>query len=376
MPTDRPVIAHVLHRLDRAGAEVLAAGLSRALRDRFDFVFFCLDGLGPLADELSADGFVVEELGRKPGVDLALGKRVRLRLIAHNAALVHAHQYTPFFYSALSRGRLGRRKHPPILFTEHGRHYPDTRSTRRVLANKLLLSGRDRVTAVGAFVREALVRNEGLAERRVDVIYNGIAPGDEPTDDDRRRARAELGIEDDRPVAMQIARFHPVKDHGTALGAWAKVHEQLPDALLVLVGDGGDRQAMQSRADEMGLKDAVRFTGPVPDARRLIPAADLCLLTSLSEGVSVTLLEAMAAGRAVVATSVGGNPEVVEDGVTGLLAPRGDGDGLAQHLLDLFNNTDRSAAMGKAGRERLLDRFTADRMHAAYAREYTAMLGG
>ncbi|MFN3165883.1 MAG: glycosyltransferase [Phycisphaeraceae bacterium] len=375
MPADRPVIAHVLHRLDRAGAEVLAAGLSRALRDRFAFVFLCLDGLGPLAGELSAEGFVVEELGRKPGVDFALGKRLRRRLIANDVALVHAHQYTPFFYSALSRGRLRRRGDPPILFTEHGRHYPDTRSTRRVLANKLLLTERDRVTAVGAFVREALVRNEGLPERRVDVIYNGIAPGEAPTAADRHRARDALGLDADRPVAMQVARFHPVKDHGTALDAWAKVHAQRPDALLVLIGDGEERSKMQRRADDLGIADAVRFTGVIDDARGLIPAADLCLLTSLSEGVSVTLLEAMAAARPVVATRVGGNPEVVADGETGLLAPRGDAGRLAEHLVRLLIDTRQADTLGRAGRQRLLERFTADRMHGAYAREYESMLG-
>lgn len=375
MPTDRPVIAHVLHRLDRAGAEVLAAGLSRALRDRFDFVFLCLDGLGPLADALRGDGFVIEELGRKPGVDLALGRRLRERLRAHGVSLVHAHQYTPFFYSSLSRGRIRRRKSPPILFTEHGRHYPDHRSTRRVLANKLLLSGKDRVTAVGAFVREALVRNEGLAERRIEVIYNGITPGEEPTERDRSTAREQLKIDDDRPVAMQVARFHPVKDHATALRAWARVREAVPHALLVLVGEGGERAAMQALADELGLQDAVRFTGAVDDARGLVPAADLCLLTSLSEGVSVTLLEAMAAARPVVATSVGGNPEVVEDGGTGLLAPRGDAEALAGHIVALFKDKARADALGRAGRQRLIERFTAERMHDAYARSYGAMLG-
>lgn len=381
MPEPRPVIAHVLHRLDRAGAEVLASGLARALRERFGFVFLCLDGLGPLADELRDEGFVVEELGRRPGVDLALGRRLRKRMRAHGVSVAHAHQYTPFFYSALSRGRLpGRRPRPGVLFTEHGRHYPDRRSTRRVLANKLLLKGTDRVTAVGEFVRDALVKNEGIARRRIDVIYNGIdpAPGRSGALDDletRTAARQALGIDAERPVAMQVARFHPVKDHATAINAWKRVHERIPDALLVLVGGGAEREAMLRLVDDLGLNDAVRFTGPVENARDLIPAADLCLLTSLSEGVSVTLLEAMAAARPVVATDVGGNPEVVEHQATGLLAPRGDADQLAGHITALLQDPAQSARLGKAGRQRLLDRFTADRMHAEYARLYEAMAG-
>lgn len=387
MPTDRPVIAHVLHRLDRAGAEVLATGLARALRERFTFVFFCLDGLGPLADELLQDGFVVEELGRRPGIDLALGRRLRRHAKAHGVSLIHAHQYTPFFYSALSRGRLPGRRSRPILFTEHGRHYPDHRSTRRVLANKLLLKGKDRVTAVGEFVREALIHNEGIARKRIDVIHNGITPapgifataGDAAdsgrSEDARQAARRQLSIEPDRPVVMQVARFHPVKDHATALRAWAEVHAELPDALLVLVGEGEERGKMQALADELGLRDAVRFTGAVDDARALIPAADLCTLTSLSEGISVTLLEAMAAGKAIVATGVGGNGEVVEQGQTGLLVPRGDSTQLGEAIVGLLEDDDRRLAMGQAGRQRLFERFTAERMHAGYARLYESMLG-
>jgi len=375
MANDRPVIAHVLHRLDRAGAEVLAAGLARSVRERFESVFLCLDGLGPLAEQLAGEGFVVEELDRQPGIDKALARRLRDRLQQHNASLVHAHQYTPFFYSAMSRGWLGRQSpRLPILFTEHGRHYPDHRSMKRVLANKVLLKKRDRVTAVGKFVKQALIRNEGIPADRIAVIYNGIDPDPEPTDADRRRARKHLGIADDRPVVMQVARFHPVKDHATAIRAWADVHKSLPDALLLLVGDGGGRIAAQERVKGLGLEDAVRFTGAVDNARELIPGADLCMLTSLSEGVSVTLLEAMAAGKPVVATDVGGNGEVVEPGKTGLLVPRADPEALSQALINLLPNAPYAGRnLGLAGRERLLATFTDDRMHADYARLYESL---
>lgn len=376
MANERPVIAHVLHRLDRAGAEVLAAGLARSLRDRFESVFLCLDGLGPLADELAAEGFTVASLDRQPGIDKALAERLHTKLIEHRVDLVHAHQYTPFFYSALSRGWLSRKRPTlPILFTEHGRHHPDTRSTKRILANKLLLRPRDRVTAVGEFVRDALVVNEGIGRRRIEVVYNGIAPGPEPTPQQRITARDALGIDHNRPMVMQVARFHPVKDHVTAIRAWARLHNVMPEALLVLVGDGDDRAACEQLAVELGIEDAVLFAGVRTDARQLIDAADLCMLTSLSEGVSVTLLEAMAAGKPVVATDVGGNPEVVAHGKTGVLVPRGAAAEIAKAIEPMLANaayTQRT--LGTAGRQRLLDRFTADRMHAAYTEVYQSML--
>ncbi|MGB0768965.1 MAG: glycosyltransferase, partial [Phycisphaeraceae bacterium] len=266
-PEMRPVIAHALHRLDRAGAEVLAAGLARDLRDRFRFVFLCLDGLGAIGEALRDEGFVVETLERRPGIDRALAKRLRQRLRHHRVDLVHAHQYTPFFYAALARGAMPiGNKHPPILFTEHGRHVPDRRSTKRVFANKLLLRPADRVTAVGRFVKQALVENEGIPDRRVDVVYNGIAPGPPPTDDDRRQARERLGLDADRSLVVHVARFHPVKDHATAIRAWAKLHNDLPEALLVLVGDGEplpQGALHRSQPHDLGLGGTRVLVGPL-----------------------------------------------------------------------------------------------------------------
>lgn len=374
MPIARPVIAHVLHRLDRAGAEVLAAALSRDLRDRYTFVFLCLDGLGALAAELSDDGFVVESLDRKPGLDRGAAKRLRQRLDHHRVDLIHAHQYTPFFYSALSRG-LPFGKRPEILFTEHGRHVPDTPSLKRRLANKLLLKDTDRVTAVSQAVKHALIKNEAIPGERIAVVHNGIDPGPDPTEDDRAQARSRLNINNDRHVVMQVARLHTVKDHATALRAWSIVHQQLPDALLVFLGDGPERGNLEAMTAALGLEDAVQFCGSVDNPRQLIPAADVCLLTSLSEGLSVTLLEAMAAGKPIVATRVGGNIELITHGDTGLLAPSRDPEAIADCITQLLPNAPYAQlTLGHRGRIRLINAFTAQRMHKLYAHHYETMI--
>ncbi|XAM01485.1 glycosyltransferase [Phycisphaeraceae bacterium D3-23] len=376
---DRPVIAHVLHRLDFAGAEVLAAQIARGMGDRYRFVFLVLDGVGALGEQLRGEGFEVVELGRRPGVDRAAMRAVRSAVREHDIRLLHAHQYTPFFYASAGRGVLpiAMRKRLPILFTEHGRHTPDRRSMKRVLANKLLLAKHDRVTAVSGFIRQALIDNESIPAGRIETIHNGIAPRDCVVGDKTHRsdARAKLGIDAQTPVVVQAARFHPVKDHATALRAWRRVHAELPSARLVLLGDGPLRGELEALAAELGIAGTVRFMGRVPDVRGLLPGADVALLSSLSEGLSVTLLEAMAAGLPVVATGVGGNPELVADGVTGLLAPREDPAALAAHLAALLTDAPRRATLGAAGRSRLLKHFTAEQMHAGYARHYAAMLG-
>ena len=374
MNQDRPTVGHVLHRLDRAGAEVLAGDLALKLQDRYRFVFLCLDGVGPLGEHLASLGFDVVELGRKPGLDWSVARRLRSAVKHYGINLLHAHQYTPFFYAALSR-RLG--SSPPILFTEHGRHYPDERKPKRVLANRWLIKPSDRVTAVGRFVKQALIDNEGIAEGLIKVIYNGIDPDAFPPADaaSRSQARRLIGVDDETPLIMQVARFHPVKDHKTAVRAFAETLSFVPNAVLYLVGDGGQRQTIEVLCREMDIQDQVRFLGTRDDVAQLVPGADVFMLSSLSEGVSVTLLEAMATGLPIAATDVGGNPEVVEHGTTGLLSPRGDHNALAANLVTLLQDPAQRQAFGRAGRARLLDVFTQDRMHREYTELYGQLFG-
>ncbi|WP_432798501.1 glycosyltransferase [Poriferisphaera sp. WC338] len=378
-----PLIGHVLHQMDFAGAEVLAADLARRLGHRWRFVFLCLDGVGVLGDQLRDEGYEVVDLGRRPGVDWRVGRRLRKVVHERHIHLLHAHQYTPFFYAAVSRRF---KAHPPIVFTEHGRHYPDKRSGKRVFVNQYLLKEHDRVTAVGQFVRQALIENEGITEQRtgktVEVIYNGIDP-DKFGAGDKAEARRRLGLGEHERIIMQVARFHPVKDHETAVRAFARAIGDEPEVLgskanrakLVLVGDGSEREMIEALVQELEIGEHVLFTGVRDDVHEILPAADIFMLSSLSEGVSVTLLEAMAANIPIAATNVGGNAEVVEHGRNGLLSERQHPEALAHNLKMLLGDADMRAKMGEAGQNRLLKMFTQHQMHKAYERVYAQMLG-
>ncbi len=370
----QPVIGHVLHQLAYAGAEVLAAALARQLKDQFHSVFLCLDGLGQLGEELEAEGFTVVQLGREPGIDLKVSKRIRQAVKDHKIDLLHAHQYTPFFYSAMSR----RMRHtPPILFTEHGRHYPDQRKLKRVIANKILWRQHDRATAVGRFVARALVANEGFPRTDVQVIYNGINPDQfmlpNPSQI-RYLMRKELGLTEDQPIALQVARFHPVKSHATSIKAFSHVVEQLPNAVLLLAGDGQDKQLMQELARQLGISSQVRFLGVRTDIPKLMAASDVFVLSSLSEGISVTLLEAMAAGVPICTTDVGGNSEIVEHTVTGLLSPRQDAKALGSNLVQLLIDAPLRRKFVDASRRKLLAQFNQQQMHEGYTKLYRSMI--
>jgi glycosyltransferase involved in cell wall biosynthesis len=360
-----------LHHLQVGGAEVLAARLGRELRRDFRVLFVCLDELGTLGEQLRGEGFEVEVLGRRPGVDWGCVLRLARLLRREQVDLIQAHQYTPFFYAAAARLFAPR---PAILLTEHGRHHPDYPRLKRKVANRLLLRRRDRVVAVGGAVRDALVANDGFPGARVGVIYNGIDLTPFAAPDDRRTVRRELGFGDGEFVIVQVARLDYLKDHATAVRTLARVVPHRPDARLVLIGEGPERDSIREVVRRHGLEAHVRFLGLRKDVARLLSAADLFLLTSISEGIPLTVIEAMAAGLPVVSTGVGGLPEVVEEGRTGLLAPSGDHDALARTICRLAGDPALREQMGRLGRQRAEAHFSEPRMHTRYGQLYREML--
>jgi len=373
----RPVICQVLHSLDMGGAEMLAAGLARDLADRYRFVFACLDHeVGMLGEEFSGQGIPIRVLHRRPGIDWKCAFRLAAFLREQRVQLVHAHQYTPFFQALLAR--LAYRR-PPIVFTEHGRHYPDTRSSRRVAFNRALLRGDDRLIAVGESVRNALVLNEGLPEERTETIYNGVplqrflsVRSDESL---RSEVRKELGVFSDDYVVVQVARLNELKDHATALRTARRLRDAGVPVRLVLAGEGPERPRLERLVAEIGLTSNVQFLGTRSDIPRLLAGADALLLSSVSEGIPLTLIEAMAAGVPVVSTDVGGVAEIVEHGISGLLTDSGDDVGLARALDELWREPEKAGNLADCGTRRAVERYSLESMHQAYVGVYDEMLG-
>jgi L-malate glycosyltransferase len=365
-------VCQLLHTLNVGGAEMLAARLARRQRDECRFVFACLDELGTLGEELKSEGFPAHVIGRKAGLDWRCAWRLARFLRREQVDVIHAHQYTPFFYGIMAR-LLYRR--PPILFTEHGRHFPDYPRRKRILANRLLLERRDRVIGVGEAVRQALITNEGIPADRVGVIYNGIDTQrftDRPSE--RDEVRREIGLQPGDFAILMVARLDYLKDHATAIRMLARVARQAPYAKLVLAGDGPERAKVEELIAELGIARQVRMLGLRKDVARLVQAADLFLLTSISEGIPLTVIEAMAAKLPVVATQVGGMAEVVEHGVSGLLAPSGDDARLAACVLRLVHDAQMRREMGEQGQQRARTLFSESDMQARYVECYEAMV--
>jgi glycosyltransferase involved in cell wall biosynthesis len=216
-----------------------------------------------------------------------------------------------------------------------------------------------RVIAVSRAI-EAVLVGAGISRESIRLVYEGVPH--RPAPDGGREALRALGIPDGAPTIGNVAALSEHKDHSTLLAALPKVLEEVPEARLVIVGDGELRGALEKQAEALGLAGRCILAGFRSDVDALMPAFTLFCLSSRAEGLGTSLLDAMCFGRAIVATAAGGIPEAVEDGVNGRLVPAGDPGALARALAGLLLDAPRREAMAAAGRRRFEERFTADRM--------------
>lgn len=369
-------VMHILHTLNTGGAEVLVNQLIRARHQQHQFSVVALDNTGPLKKDLRQLHIPVHCCKRQPGLDFACAKRIARLAKRHNIDVIHAHQYTPFVYAAMARFFSSHK--PRLIFTEHGRHYPDQRKLKRVLANKLFFQRQaSAFTAVGKFIKDALHNNEALNSESIRVIHNGINP--EPfslqNNTTREQLRKQLNITPEQTVLMLVGGFRSVKDHHTALKTLRQLKLMNQNVVLVCVGDGPTRQEIEAQAETLRLTPHLRFTGVRRDIPELLQAADIALCTSLSEGISISLLEAMAAGKPVVATNVGGNAEVVQHYQTGILAPRQDHLALGNAIIELINKPDLVEQFSQSARKRVWEQFHETRMHQQWIDLYQQVSG-
>ena len=372
MPLTRPNLAYVVHSLNPGGTEKLVVEMSLRFSNDYNVTVLCLDEPGLWAGDLRARGIPVHCLWRQPGVDLALSIRLANAFRRLNIQIVHAHQCTAWFYSALSRLLYSE---PRLLVEEHGRFFPEVMNPKRVLVNQLLVRRlTHRFVAVSEDVRGRLQKYEGLDAEGINVIYNG-AKAEPPLETKARDAlRVELGLQPGCFVVGTAGRFDPVKNLPMLVDSIARAGKEVASLRGLLVGDGPAFTEICSMAKECGLSERLRMTGFRDDARKLIQCMDLFVLCSFSEGTSMALLEAMATGVPVVVTDVGGNPEIVINGETGWVVPSNSVEALSQAILDAISDAPKRRRFGVAAKRRFEDRFAFDRMIENYRRLYLTLL--
>ena len=346
-------VVSCINNMQIGGSELNALRTAESLdRERFDLTTVCLRPGGPLEARYAAAGIPVVDLPLDnlygPGA-LRQGWRFARLLRAHRADVLHCHDYYANIFGAFW-GRVAGT--PAIIASRRWWYSLPARKLR--LANRLSYALADRVLANSPSVAAAVRRDEGVDARRVVVVPNFA--DDEAFDRLSPAEIAELRRSLDVPrnaLAIGIvARLVPVKDHASLLRAMARLAPECPRLHLVVVGDGECRAELEALAHALGIADRVHFAGLRRNSPNLHHAFDISVLCSLSEGFPNSLVEAMAAGRPVVATAVGGSVDAVEDEVTGLLVPPSSPDRLAAAIGRLASDPERRAAMGDAARRR------------------------
>lgn len=367
-------VGFVVHVMQVAGAEVLVRELIRRLRNQIHPTIFCLDAIGRIGEELVQDGVEVICLNRRPGRDWGVSLRLAQAIDHRRIDVLHAHQYSPFFYSALAKVRGPHR--PKLILSEHGRHYPDRVSPLRRAVNRLLLAPlADAITACSLFSARGLSRVDGFPGSRIRMIPNGIDVSRYGPTAFKTEARRRVGLSDSRRYLIHVARHHPVKDQATLLRGFAAAADRLPQVDLLMVGDGPLRPHLEALVHQLGLGPRVIFLGIRDDIPDLMRAADAFILTSLSEAASLTLLEAMASGLPAILTHVGGNPEIVRHEQEGLLFPRADWAGCAEAIQRIFLDNALARHCSLAARNRVLKHYRLESTVEAYHRLYRQLVG-
>lgn len=344
------------------GAERLIAEAAPSWdRDRFDYrVAYALPHKDAFVPDLEALGVPVACIGGNQGIDRHTPARLRALLSLWNPALIHAHSPT--------MGVLARMvARVPCVYTEHNvaqSYRPVTR-----IANRLTYRRNAAVTAVSEAVADSLAGHPGPEPI---VVPNGVSPAV----DDAAAAAVRRELAHDGPLVVHVGNIRPLKGHHNLIAATRRLVEMLPDVLVVSIGSekaAGDLERVRDEATAAGVEDSIRFLGLRPDARAFLAAADVVVNPSDAEGLPLVVLEALALGRPVVATSVGGVPSIVRDHETGLLVPPAEPDALAGALAEALAAPERSQ-WGRAGAELVLERHGIEPMVRAFETIYQQVL--
>lgn len=353
-------------------ATTLLAGLDRF---RFSPSAVCIGEEGQLFPTLAAAGVAAR----------ALHRTKRQFLLALVELVGHLHRTKPDVvlvrgYSAETLGRIAAfltRVPATVVWVQNGAGLEE-RGRLRNLVDRLLEPLTTAFVAVSQAAVPYLTDDLGCPAGKVRVIPNGVepaafavGPGSKPD----LAATASLGLATRDPVVGIVAVLRPEKDHATLLRAMRLVHDRLPTARLLLVGDGPLRVELQRLAVELGIADRAVFAGSRDDVGALLGLMDVFVLSSTTEGLPIALLEAMAAGLPTVCTAVGGVPEVVADGETGLLVPAGDASAMADAILDLLHDENRAREMGALGQAKVQAEYSLSTSTRAAERMFDDLTG-
>ncbi len=367
---DRLRVLHLINSFELGGTERQAVELLKRLdRTRYDVRLSAIQRKGPLYDKIAPlypdlIEFPLNSLYNANAVRQL--RRLRALLRAERIDVLHAHDFYAGWLGTLAALGTGVR----VIAAQRHLRLSDRwiHAFGRRVINRLA----HRVVVNAELVRTHVLKVGTTRADKLVVIRNGLVYVPEPLD--RAEARAallsELNLPEETKLIGTVANLRPVKGHCYLLQAVARVVRSFPQAHLILIGEGELRAALQAQAAELGISNHVHLLGQRNDAARLVQGFDLAVLASLHEGLPNTVLEALAAGVPVIATAVGGIPELIVDGETGYLVPAADEVRLAKQITAVLNNEDASHRVAEQGRAFVLEQFSMQRAVAATEQLY------
>jgi glycosyltransferase involved in cell wall biosynthesis len=354
------VIAHVIDSMDVGGAEAVVAALCRLQRGAGHHVsVHCLHRRGVMGERLVSDGIPVTVHG--PGRSLALTWRLYRAFRALRPAVVHCHNKSATVHAAIAARLAGAR----LLSTRHGMAAPPYRLRKELKFWIVAAILCDSVVAVCETARRNMLAGARRAARNVVTIRNGAYPA----------PSVEVGTSaNGRFMLVTVGRLVPAKNYSMLLEAIAQARPSVPDIALRLVGDGPERVLLEELAVRLGVQDVVQFCGERADVGTLLSNGDIFVLSSLSEGLPISILEAMAAGLPTIVTAVGGMPEVVTLSGAGVVVPSRDAPALARAIIELAARRPELKVLGGKARNCYRQHFTPERMADQYLALYRTCL--
>lgn len=354
-------ILHLIETSGPGGAEKMLINLVDSLvpGDYTSIIGLMKDGW--LRRALSELGHETLILPHARSIDFEFARNLMSVIKRKNIDVLHAHEFAMNVYGSMASAATG----VPIVTTVHGKNYYGERLHRRLAYR--LVSRHSKMVAVSNDIADFLEKTIGIRAKNIITIHNGVRiNGFRKDESARNRIRESLGLRDDQPLLGAVGNLYPVKGHIYLIKATAVVKKTVPDVKTVIAGRGKLLDRLKEEASGMGLEKNVEFLGFREDIPQLLQAMDIFILPSLSEGTPLSILEAMASEKPVIATDVGGLGEIVENGETGFLVPREDPESLAEKILLVLQDRALAGKMAVEARKRVEKKYDLNSMAKKY----------
>lgn len=351
-------VLHVIEDLENGGAERVLINLALGLdKKKFEVAVCCLTRKGRMASELEAEGIAVHVMHKRPGLDARLVWRLRSLMRKLQIDIVHCHVFTANLWGRLAAVLACV---PVIITHEHSSFTID--DARRLRLEQWLMRYTTQAISVSEELRQRLVTQGRLPEDKIIALHNGLKFSNAAEATRSERLRQEFGLARFQWLIGAVGRLEYRKNYPLLLEAFVRVQQQLPQCGLLFVGAGPEEERLRQHARALGIAEHVIFAGYHKNVAQWLNLMNVFCSSSQTEGISMAILEAMAAGVPVVATRVGGNPEIIPAREFGILTPSNDASALAQALLEMLQQPEAAQRIAHKARERVLQHFSEAQM--------------